>query len=55
MGASLFGVPVGFAVMIGVSYLTPAPTPEVQDLVDEIRTPRGGTVFDVRQEHSPHS
>jgi len=41
----MFGLPVGFIVMIVVSLLTPAPSKEMQDFIDEIRTPRGGTVL----------
>jgi Na+(H+)/acetate symporter ActP len=52
ISAALFGLPVGFAVMWAVSLMTPAPSQEVQDMVDEIRKPRGDTVLsggDVRQ------
>jgi len=37
ISAGVFGVPVGFAVMIAVSLLTPAPPPQVQALIDRIR------------------
>jgi cation/acetate symporter len=39
ISAGLFGVPVGFAVMIIVSLLTPAPDKETQDLVEHVRYP----------------
>ena len=35
----LFGVPVGFAVIILVSLVTPAPRRETQDLVEHVRYP----------------
>src|SRR5918993_4921357 len=41
ISAALFGLPVGFAVMIIVSLLTPAPSVEMQNFIDEIRRPRG--------------
>ena len=39
ISAGLFGVPVGFAVIIIVSLLTPAPNKEIQDLVENVRYP----------------
>lgn len=39
ISAGLFGVPLGFAVIIVVSLLTPAPKPEVQELVEHVRYP----------------
>ena len=39
IAAGLFGVPVGFAVLIAVSLLTPAPSQAAMDLVDEVRLP----------------
>jgi cation/acetate symporter len=39
ISAGIFGVPVGFAVIIVVSLLTPAPDKETQDLVDHVRYP----------------
>jgi cation/acetate symporter len=39
ISAGLFGVPLGFAVMIIVSLLTPAPKPEVQELIEHVRYP----------------
>lgn len=40
ISAGVFGVPVGFAVLIAVSLITPAPPPAVQALVDHVRHPR---------------
>lgn len=39
ISAGLFGVPVGFAVIIIVSLLTKAPGKEIQDLVEHVRFP----------------
>ena len=39
ISAGVFGVPVGFAVIIIVSLLTPAPKAEVQALVEHVRYP----------------
>ncbi len=39
ISAGLFGVPVGIAVIIIVSLLTPAPSKDVQELVDHVRYP----------------
>ena len=39
ISAGLFGVPVGFVVIVVVSLLTPAPRRETLDLVDDIRYP----------------
>jgi cation/acetate symporter len=39
IAAGLFGVPLGFAVIIVVSLLTPPPRPEVQALVEHVRYP----------------
>ncbi len=40
ISAGVFGVPLGFAVTILVSLCTPAPSTEIQDLVDYVRYPR---------------
>ena len=45
ISAAMFGLPVGFGVMIVVSLLTPAPSKEMQDFIDEIRRPRGDVVM----------
>ncbi len=42
ISAGLFGVPVGFAVIILVSLVTPAPSQKVQELVDHVRYPNLG-------------
>ncbi|MBZ4210739.1 MAG: cation acetate symporter [Rhodoferax sp.] len=45
ISAGLFGVPLGFAVIIIVSLLTKAPGKEIQDLVEHVRYPSlDGTV-----------
>ena len=46
ISAGIFGVPVGFAVLILVSLVTPAPKKEIQELVDHVRYPtlRGDTL-----------
>ena len=38
--AALFAVPIGFLVMIGVSLFTPAPSRDVQSLVEDLRKPQ---------------
>jgi cation/acetate symporter len=46
ISAGLWGVPVGFLVIIIVSMLTPAPDREVQDLVEHVRYPAiAGSTF----------
>ncbi|MEW6256403.1 MAG: sodium:solute symporter family protein [Pseudomonadota bacterium] len=45
ISSALFGLPIGFGVMIIVSLLTPAPSREMQNFIDEIRKPRGETVL----------
>ncbi|GAB4039109.1 MAG: cation acetate symporter [Rubrivivax sp.] len=39
IAAGIFGVPLGFAVIIIVSLITPAPKREVQELVEHVRYP----------------
>ncbi|HYF16675.1 MAG TPA: VC_2705 family sodium/solute symporter, partial [Ramlibacter sp.] len=39
ISAGVFGVPLGFAVIIIVSLLTPAPKKEIQELVEHVRYP----------------
>jgi cation/acetate symporter len=39
ISAGVFGVPLGFAVIILVSLVTPAPNKETQDLVEHVRYP----------------
>jgi cation/acetate symporter len=45
ISAALFGLPIGFAVMIVVSLVTKAPSAEMQGFVDEIRRPRGNALM----------
>ncbi|MEJ8570991.1 sodium:solute symporter family protein [Microbaculum marinum] len=46
ISAALFGLPIGVAVMVVVSLFTPEPSKEVQDLVEEMRKPRGSTMME---------
>jgi cation/acetate symporter len=39
ISAGVFGVPVGFLVILIVSLLTPAPSRETQELVQSVRYP----------------
>jgi cation/acetate symporter len=39
ISAGIFGVPAGFALIILVSLVTPAPRKEIQDLIDNVRYP----------------
>jgi len=41
ISSALFGLPVAFAVTYVVSLMTPAPSKEMQNFVDSIRTPGG--------------
>jgi cation/acetate symporter len=41
ISSALFGLPVAFIVTIVVSLMTQAPSKEMQDFVDSIRTPKG--------------
>jgi cation/acetate symporter len=43
ISAGVFGVPIGFAVIIIVSLLTPAPKQDIQDLVEHVRYPNLNT------------
>jgi cation/acetate symporter len=45
ISAAIWGMPLGFAVTIIVSLMTPAPSKEMQDFIDEIRRPKGDTVL----------
>ncbi len=45
ISAALFGLPVGFVVIWIVSLLTPAPSKEIQDMIDETRRPRGESIL----------
>ncbi|MFZ4808911.1 MAG: sodium:solute symporter family protein [Hyphomicrobiaceae bacterium] len=46
ISAGLFGLPVGFVVMYLVSLMTPAPSRELQNFIDEVRKPRGKTMME---------
>jgi cation/acetate symporter len=39
ISAGIFGVPVGFAAIILVSLITPAPRKDIQELIDHVRYP----------------
>ncbi|WP_208983706.1 sodium:solute symporter family protein [Pannonibacter carbonis] len=45
ISAGIFGVPVAFVVTYVVSLVTPAPSQEMQDFVDRLRLPKGGTMM----------
>jgi cation/acetate symporter len=42
ISAGAFGVPLGFAVIVAISLLTPAPGPELRLLARQLRYPRAG-------------
>jgi len=42
ISAAVFGVPLGVAVMVVVSFLTPAPGPQARAFVQALRTPGPG-------------
>ncbi len=48
ISAGVFGVPLGFAVIILVSLFTPAPNKEVQELVEHVRYPKIAGDIDTR-------
>ena len=41
----MIGMPASLIAMVVVTLLTPAPSKEVQDMVDEVRVPGGGTII----------
>ena len=45
ISAGTFGISVSFAVMIIVSLLTTAPSAQVQQMVEDLRIPAGGTII----------
>jgi cation/acetate symporter len=45
VSAALFGLPVAFVVTVVVSLFTKAPSKEMQDMVDNVRIPRGAVVM----------
>ncbi|MEM1046577.1 MAG: sodium:solute symporter family protein [Pseudomonadota bacterium] len=44
ISAGIFGLPIGFAVTIAVSLMTPAPSEEMRQMIRAIRRPGGATV-----------
>jgi cation/acetate symporter len=46
ISAALFGLPVGFIVMIVVSLMTPEPSKEMQEFIDACRRPKGKTLME---------
>jgi cation/acetate symporter len=40
ISAGVFGVPLGFLVIIVVSLITPAPSAKVQELIEHVRYPQ---------------
>ena len=42
----IIGMPVSLIAMVVVSLMTPAPSEEIQRMVDETRIPSGATVLD---------
>jgi cation/acetate symporter len=45
VSAALFGLPVNLVVTVVVSLFTPAPSKEMQDLIDNVRIPKGDVVM----------
>ena len=45
ISAGSFGIPISFITIILVSLLTPAPSSEVQDMVERVRIPAGDTII----------
>jgi cation/acetate symporter len=41
ISSAVFGIPLAFVVTWAVSLMTAAPSKEMQDFVDSIRTPKG--------------
>jgi cation/acetate symporter len=41
----IIGMPVSLVAMVVVSLLTPAPSQEIQDMVDEVRIPTGKPIL----------
>lgn len=46
ISAAIFGLPVGFGVMILVSLMTKPPSEEMQRFIEEVRKPRGKTMME---------
>jgi len=51
ISSALFGLPVAFIVTWAVSLMTQAPSKEMQDFVDSIRTPKGELAWVKGQQH----
>jgi cation/acetate symporter len=47
ISAGLFGIPVAFAVTIVVSLVTPPPSQQMQEFVDNLRIPKGNVMTDM--------
>jgi cation/acetate symporter len=45
ISSALFGLPLGTLTMVLVSLVTPAPSREMQEFIDEIRRPRGDVLM----------
>jgi cation/acetate symporter len=41
----MIGMPASLVAMVVVTLLTPAPSKEIQDMVDEVRVPGGSTII----------
>lgn len=54
ISAGLFGLPVGFFVMVVVSLMTPAPSKEMQDFIDQVRKPKGRTLMGEKDDAVAH-
>ncbi|MCG6121787.1 MAG: cation acetate symporter [Microvirga sp.] len=46
ISSGVFGVPLAFAVTYVVSLMTPEPSPEMQDFVNNLRMPSGGAMIE---------
>ena len=46
ISAAAFGLPAGFLVMYVVSMMTPEPSKEIQDFIDNCRRPKGGSMME---------
>ncbi len=46
ISAAIFGMPVGFVVTYVVSMMTPEPSQEMQEFVEQLRIPRGGILME---------
>lgn len=46
ISSAAFGLPAGFIAMIVASLLTKAPSKEMQDFIDNVRIPKGGSIME---------